>query len=55
MPLAEKYLGREIAEKFRRLFDFYVKSEYGLEFLTEEESKLAAECAKKVMEVYESY
>ena len=53
-PLAEKYLGREIAEKFRRLFDFYVKSEYGLEFLTEEESKLAVEYAKKVMEVYEN-
>lgn len=54
LPLAEKYLGREIAETFRRLFDLYVKSEYELEFLTEKESKLAVEYAKKVMEVYGS-
>jgi len=54
LPLAEKYLGREIAETFRSLFNLYVKSEYGLEFLTEEESKLAVEYVKKVMEVYES-
>jgi predicted nucleotidyltransferase len=53
LPLAEKHLGKEVAETFRRLFDLYVKSEYGLEFLAEEESKLALEYAKKVMEVYE--
>ena len=55
LPLAEKNLGRETAETFRKLFDLYVKSEYGMEFLTEEESKLAIEYAKKIMEVYESY
>lgn len=54
MPLSEKYLYREIAETFRSLFNLYIKSEYGLEFLTEEESKRAVEYAKKVMEVYES-
>ena len=54
LPLVEKNLGREVAETFRRLLNLYVKSEYGPEFLTEEESKLAVEYAKKVMEVYES-
>ncbi|MEW6214172.1 MAG: nucleotidyltransferase domain-containing protein [Nitrospirota bacterium] len=53
LPLAEKHLGQEIAETFKRLFGLYVKSEYGLDFLTGEESKLAVKYAKKVMEVYE--
>lgn len=53
LPLAEKHLGKEIAETFKKLFDLYVKSEYGIEFLTEEESKLAVEYAKKVIEVFD--
>ena len=54
LPLAEKYLGRDIAETFKKLFDLYVKSEYGIEFPTEDESKLTVEYAKKVIGVYES-
>jgi predicted nucleotidyltransferase len=54
LSLSEKHLGKQIAETFRKLSDLYVKSEYGMEFLTEDESKRAVEYAKKVMEVYES-
>lgn len=54
MPLSEKHLGKQIAESFRKLFNLYIKSEYGMEFLTEEEAKLAVEYAKKIMEVYKS-
>lgn len=54
LPLAEKYLGREIASVFRSLFGLYIKSEYGMEFLTDEEAKLAIKYAKKIMGVYQS-
>jgi HEPN domain-containing protein len=54
LSLAEKHLDKEIAKRFRKLFNLYVKSEYGMEFLTEEEAKLAVEYAKKIMEVYKS-
>ncbi len=53
LPMAEKHLGKEIAETFKKLFDLYVKSEYGIESLTEEESKLAVGYAKKMIEVYD--
>lgn len=53
LPLCEKHFGKDISYAFRRLFQLYVKSEYGFEILTEEESKLGLELAKKVMEVYE--
>lgn len=52
LPLAERYFGKEIAEPFRKLFELYIKSEYGLGFLTEEEAKLAAEYARKILQVY---
>lgn len=53
-PLAEKYFGKETVEAFRKLFHLYIKSEYGMEFLTEEEARLAVECAKKILKIYES-
>lgn len=52
LPLAESYLGGEIASVFRSLFGLYIKSEYGMESLTDEESRLAIEYANKVMGVY---
>lgn len=52
LPLAEKHLGSEIAEAFRRLFELYIKSEYGMESLMEEEGRSAVECAKEVLKVY---
>jgi len=52
LPLTEEYLGREIALVFRKLFELYIKSEYGMEFLTDEETKLAIEYAKKIFGVY---
>lgn len=52
LPLCEKHFGKEIADAFRELFQLYIKSEYGFELLTEEESNLGLELAKKVMEVY---
>jgi predicted nucleotidyltransferase len=52
-PLAEKYFGREIGAAFKDLFKLYVKSEYGMDFLSEEEAKNAIDCAKKALEVYD--
>lgn len=52
LPLAERYFGKEIAEPFRKLFELYIKSEYGLGFLNEEEAKLAVEYARKILQVY---
>ena len=52
LPLAERYFGGEIAEAFKRLFELYIKSEYGVEFLTDEEAKVAVEYAKKIFRVY---
>lgn len=49
LPLAKEHLGVETGEAFRRLFELYVKSEYGVEFLSEEEARLAVKCAKKVL------
>ena len=47
LPLTGKHLGKEIAEAFRKLFELYTKSEYGMESLTEEEARLALEHAKE--------
>lgn len=52
LPLARKHLEKEIAEAFRKLFELYTKSEYGMESLTEEEARLALEHAKKILGVY---
>lgn len=46
LPLAEKRFGKEIAATFRKLFELYIQSEYGLESLTEEEARRAVEYAK---------
>lgn len=53
MPLVREYLGNEVAENFQKLFELYIKSEYGEECLTDEESRLAMEYAKEVLKVYE--
>lgn len=54
LPLTEKYFGKEMAEAFKKLFHLYIKSEYGLEFLTDEEARLVVKCAREILEVYES-
>ncbi len=46
----EENYGKEWREKFRKLFDFYIKSEYELEELTEEEASLAVSYAKEILE-----
>ncbi len=53
LPLAERYFGKAITQAFKKLIELYVKSEYGMEFLTEEEVKFAIEYAKKILEVYQ--
>jgi len=50
LPLAEKHIGKEIAGKFRNLFNLYIKSEYGMEFLTPEEAKTAVDYAKEILD-----
>lgn len=55
LPLTKKYLGKEIALIFRKLFKLYIKSEYEIEFLTEEELKLVVEYAKKILGVYTQF
>lgn len=52
LPLAEKNFGKEIAELFQKLFHLYIKLEYRLEFLTEEETKLVIKYAKEVLTIY---
>jgi len=49
LPLAKEHLGSDVADRFKRLFDIYIKSEYGMEFLTEDEARLAVECAKEIL------
>ncbi|MEW6455477.1 MAG: HEPN domain-containing protein [Acidobacteriota bacterium] len=41
-----------MAQIFRKLFELYIKSEYDIEFLTEEEARLALEYAKEILKVY---
>lgn len=53
LPLVEKYFGNEFAETFRRLSELYKKSEYGVEFLTDEEAKTTIKYAKKILGVYQ--
>ncbi len=55
LPLAEKHLGEDVAKAFKRLFELYAASEYGIESLTSERSNLAIEYAKKVLAVYQRY
>ena len=43
LPLAKEHLGKDVAMKFKKLFDLYIKAEYDIEFLTEEEKKLSLE------------
>lgn len=52
LPLTEKYFGKEMAEAFKKLFHLYIKSEYGMEFLTDEEARLAVKYAQEVLTVY---
>jgi len=49
LPLAKEHLGKDVALKFKKLFDLYVKSEYGVEFLTQEEAKQAVEYAREIL------
>ena len=52
LPLTEKYFGKEMAEVFKKLFHLYIKSEYGMEFLTDEEARLAVKYVQEVLTVY---
>ena len=49
LPLAKENLGEAITDKFIRLFELYIKSEYGIEFLSQEEARLAIEYAKHIL------
>src|SRR3972149_3909207 len=51
LPLAKENLGEDITDKFKRLFELYIKSEYGIEFLSQEEARLAIEYAKEILKV----
>lgn len=51
LPLAKENLGEAIADKFKRLFELYTKSEYGIESLSQEEARLAIEYAKEILSV----
>jgi predicted nucleotidyltransferase len=49
LPLVKEHLGKDVALKFKKLFDLYVKAEYGVEFLTQEEAKQAVICAREIL------
>ncbi len=51
LPLVKGHIGEDTAQKFKKLFDLYVKSEYGIEFLSGEEVRLAVEYAKEILAV----
>lgn len=51
LPLVEEYISEDITIKFKTLFSLYVKSEYNMEFLTEEEAKQALKIAKEILSV----
>lgn len=53
LPLCEKYFGSQIANAFKKLFQLYIKSEYGLEILSETKSDLALNLAKEIIKVYD--
>jgi len=55
MPLARKNMGKDISSTFQKLFNLYLKAEYEMEFLTDDEAKLAIKYAKKIMDVYNRY
>ncbi len=52
LPFTEKIFGKEVAETFANLFTLYVKSEYCMEFLTEQEAKQGIQLARKVLRLY---
>jgi predicted nucleotidyltransferase len=51
LPLIERYFGSDLKKDFQDLFALYVKAEYGLEWLSEEEAKKAIQLAKGLLEV----
>lgn len=51
LPLAKENLGEDITDKFKKLFELYIRSEYGIESLSQEEARLAIEYAKEIMAV----
>lgn len=51
LPLAKEILGEAIAGKFKKLFELYIRSEYGIESLSQEEARLAVGYAKDVLAV----
>ena len=53
LPLTEKYFGKEISEAFQRLFAIYMKTEYQLQDLSEEEAGLVLGYAKEILKVYQ--
>lgn len=51
MPLAKEHLSEDVAGKFKKLFELYIRSEYGIESLSQEAARLAAEYAKEILKV----
>ncbi|MEW6557661.1 MAG: HEPN domain-containing protein [Elusimicrobiota bacterium] len=52
LPLTEKHFGESISGAFKKLFNLYIKSEYNIELLSNEEAKISIECAKEIHNVY---
>ncbi len=48
LPLVREHIGEDIAERFKKLFSLYIKSEYSPEFLSPEES---AQCVSEAKEI----
>lgn len=51
LPLVKEHISEDTAQKFKNLFDLYVRSEYSIESITAEEAKLAVEYAKGILRV----
>jgi hypothetical protein len=54
MSLIKKYFGKEFAEPYERLFEFYLRYKYRMEFLSKEESILAINYARHIIKLFET-
>jgi len=51
LPLVKEHYGNLIADAFKRLFELYIKSEYTMDFLTQEEASECVALAKEILKV----
>jgi len=51
LPFIEEHFTSEVTNAFKRLFSFYIKTEYQLQLLNKDEAILAIEDARRITKV----